>query len=71
MTTSRATRRSISADEWNRRYPVGTPVRYTNGEGKAMDTKTRSHAWNLGHGDPVVLIEGCSGGRALWALEAK
>jgi hypothetical protein len=35
------------------------------------DSATRSEAWTLGHGEPVVLIEGQTGGVALWALQVR
>lgn len=62
------------ADAWNAKYPVGTPVLAYPGvrpEHPARDmcttlnTKTRSAAWPLGHGEPVVLVEGYSGGIVL------
>lgn len=52
---------------WNRQHPPGTPVRYfpVLGQLEHADTKTRSEAWELGSGEPVVLIEGRTGGIAL------
>ena len=57
-----------SADDWNRDYPVGTPVIYhpirrANGdfEGTPEHSRTSSTAWVLGHGDSVVKIEGRAG----------
>lgn len=58
---------TFTAAEWNERYPVGTPVRFfpvlpgTDFE----ESKTRSEAWELGHGEPVVKIEGRAGGVCL------
>jgi hypothetical protein len=61
----------VTADEWNALYPVGTPVTaypMVRPEHPAADlckrleTVTRSRAWNLGHGAPVVAVEGYSGG---------
>lgn len=56
---------------WNRRYPSGTPVRYfpVRGQSEHFDTQTRSDAWELASGHPVVLIEGRTGGIALSNLE--
>jgi len=61
---------TMLADLFNARYPIGTPVFYRSvwGESKGVRTKTRSKAWLLGHGEPVVLVEGISGGVCLWAL---
>ncbi|MFD9070588.1 hypothetical protein [Streptomyces lasiicapitis] len=64
----------MTADEFNALYPVGTPViayPLTRPEGKApefferLETTTRTPAWNLGHGVPVVSVEGYPGGIAL------
>lgn len=64
---------AMTADEWNERHPIGTAVRYwplLNPRGGApFDSRTRSEAWGLGHGQPVVLIEGRSGGMCLDHLE--
>jgi len=63
----------MTADEWNELHPVGTPVRYwplrNPTEGPPFDSRTRSKAWDLGHGQPVVLIEGKSGGMCLTHLD--
>lgn len=53
------------AEHFNSRVPVGTPVRYWSVRGKPLDywdTVTRSEAWRLGDGTPVVLLEGLIGG---------
>lgn len=81
----------MNADEFNARYPVGTPVlaypsvrpehpvavRYRQAveAGRArkaesdpckrLITRTRSKAWILGHGEPVVMVDGYAGGIAL------
>lgn len=54
---------SFSASEWNERYPVGTPVKYfpVLPGTDFMETKTRSEAWELGHGESVVKVEGVTG----------
>ena len=61
----------ITAVEWNQRFPVGTPVRYHPiiGDKEFITSKTRSEAWELGHGAPVVKIEGRTGGVALEAID--
>ncbi|WP_326700242.1 hypothetical protein OG909_24920 [Streptomyces sp. NBC_01754] len=48
-------RPSMTADEWNARYPVTR-------DDEALTTVTRSRAWTLGHGAAVVSVEGYSGG---------
>lgn len=53
------------ADEWNAKYPIGTVVDVRRNEGPVTRTKTRSVAWILGHGAPVVLVDGISGGYGL------
>lgn len=57
----------VSAAEWNESCPPGTPVRYWPVAGKpnVCETHTRSEAWELGHGEPVVKVVGWSGGVAL------
>lgn len=53
----------MTADDWNTKYPPGTPVLYESVRGDTpFATKTRSEAWELGHGAPVVKIEGRTGG---------
>ncbi|MFD7964052.1 hypothetical protein ACFV5J_24940 [Streptomyces zaomyceticus] len=54
----------MNADEWNELYPVGTHVIAFPGsrEDPPVVGRTRSRAWMLGHGTPVVLVEGKSGG---------
>lgn len=70
----------ISAKEFNEKFPIGTPVVYypihpeVGPEGEFhIKTKTRSIAWELGHGEPVVKIEGRTGGVILshLTLEAR
>lgn len=54
----------LTADEWNEHYEVGTPVRYWPGarEGEGIRSVTRTPAWTLGSGDPVVSVKGYPGG---------
>lgn len=61
----------MTADEWNERYAVGTRVRYSpvRGEHTYVDTSTRSEAWELGHGAPVVKVDRVTGGVALDHLQ--
>lgn len=53
----------MTADEWNARYPVGTWVEFWPGSrsGVGFTSTTRSPAWPLGDGTPVVSIDGVSG----------
>lgn len=54
------TARIEQAEDFNARVPVGTPVRYWPVRGELdryHDTVTRSVAWTLGDGTPVVLLE--------------
>lgn len=60
-----------AAKDWNEKHPAGTRVKYfpIAGEPEFDMTQTRSEAWILGHGEPVVKINGCTGGVALSHLE--
>ena len=53
------------ADAFNELTPIGTDVILINDMGERETTKTRSIAWILGHGEPVVSVEGRSGGYIL------
>lgn len=57
----------MTADEFNSRYPVGTAVvAYPDSRlDRALETVTRTPAWTLGHGAPVVSVEGYAGGISL------
>ena len=84
------------ADDFNARYPIGTPVvaypgirpehpvavahrkRVEDGRTfgttdpcKRLDTVTRTPAWILGHGDPVVSVEGYAGGICLTHIDVQ
>lgn len=54
----------LSAAAFNDLYPEGSLFRYypVSGEDEYVEGKSRSVAWELGHGAPVVLIEGKTGG---------
>lgn len=58
-----------TAREWNAIYAVGTTVTYHPvrpfGAVEAFETRTRSQAWELSDGTPVVSVEGRTGGVAL------
>ncbi|MCG6493399.1 hypothetical protein [Kitasatospora sp. A2-31] len=66
----------LTAEQWNDVHPVGTPViaypllrpEYAAEIGataKTLITRTRSVAWTLGDGEPVVLVDGYVGGISL------
>lgn len=58
----------MTAEEWNARHPVGTPVVYVPNAAEpntTLRTRTRSAAWTLGHGEAVVLVNFRTGGVAL------
>jgi hypothetical protein len=64
----------LSADEFNAKYPVGTFVRYwpvlpPDPECPPVETRTRTPAWTLGHGEPVVTVEGRTGGVSIKHIE--
>jgi hypothetical protein len=46
-------------------HPEGTAVEYTDDHGVVHSSRTRSKAWALGNGHPVVLLEGRTGGYCL------
>lgn len=47
-------------DNWNEKYPEGTPVIVTRDNGDKLETVTRSVAWSM-CGSAVVLVKGISG----------
>ena len=55
----------MTADEWNAQHKPGIGVLVKLDSGKLWHTKTRSEAWTLGGGQPVVMLEGRSGGYSL------
>jgi hypothetical protein len=58
--------------QWAQRHPVGTRVRYwpVRGYEEFRDSTVRSEPWRLGHGMPIVKIEGTAGGVAIDHLRA-
>lgn len=58
-------------DTFNQRHPVGTPVHAYPGtrDDKPLVTRTRTEAWLLGDGTPVVKVEGYAGGIALTHID--
>lgn len=59
----------MAVDYWNEHFPVGTPVVYYSTKpfrhDQAFHSKTRSPAWVLANGEPVVQIGGKAGGLSL------
>ena len=52
----------MTAAEWNAAHRPGIGVLVKLDDGKLWHTKTRSEAWELGGGQPVVKLEGRTGG---------
>lgn len=54
----------MNADQFNKENSIGDKVKYQSiiGITKTIDTKIRSEAWDLPHGDTIVKIEGVTGG---------
>ena len=64
----------MTATAWNASVPIGTKVRYWPilppiPSAPPVDAATRSEAWELGSGHPVVKITGKAGGVHLDHLE--
>jgi hypothetical protein len=53
------------AEAWNGSWPSGSMVYLIDDFGEIHETRTRSVAWTLGHGEPVVKVEGRTGGYLL------
>ena len=60
----------MNSEQFNAHYPVGTPCVYfpIRGQPGGKYTKTRSEAWKLGSGHPVVAVDGQAGGVSLTHL---
>lgn len=57
---------------FNDANPVGTPVKYhpvIGSDEGVQETRTRSEAWTLSNGEPLVMVEGQTGGVSLDAVE--
>jgi hypothetical protein len=57
--------------KWNEANAVGCEVVLTDDMGNKHDTKTRSNAWVLPSGHPVVMVEGRAGGYDLFRIVPK
>ena len=65
MTTLKQIQGQAFVDAFNEVNPVGTSVILINDQGERELTCTRSEAWILGHGEPVVSVDGRTGGYLL------
>lgn len=66
-----ATRGQIDAvTDWNERHAVGAAVDVRLDDGTVKRTVTRSVAWLLGGGQPVVSVVGIAGGYSLERVTA-
>jgi hypothetical protein len=63
----------VNAAEFNAAHPVGTPVVAYPGtrNDEGLITKTRTPAWELGHGAPVVSVDGYAGGICLTHIDVR
>lgn len=52
----------MTAEKWNQKHRPGIGVLVKLDDGKLWHTKTRSEAWELGHGQAVIMLEGKVGG---------
>lgn len=60
----------ITAEEFNSTLSIGDDIIYTDDFGREHKTKTRSGAWELGHGDAAVMMEGRSGSYSVDRIKA-
>ncbi|MFI9463818.1 hypothetical protein [Streptomyces xiamenensis] len=69
--TTRQEQGEQAAQRWNTAHPIGTQViAYpVTRDDAPLYTWTRSRAWTLGHGDPVVTVEGYTGGICLTHID--
>ena len=59
----------MDAKTWNEKYPIGTAVVVKRDSGDQYHTSTRSEAWVLDCGIPVVKVHGIAGGYKLDRVE--
>lgn len=61
----------VNAEQWNSRYAVGAAVKAypLTREDAPLITRTRRPAWELGHGEAVVSVDGYTGGIALTHID--
>jgi hypothetical protein len=60
----------MTAEEFNEQYGIGTSVNYhpVIGEVEHQKTRTRSEAWSLWSGEPVIKVNGIVGCVSLHAI---
>ena len=58
-------------ERWNKLHPVGSAVTVTKDDGSKLETTTRSEAWRLRSGTPVVLVDGSIGCYKLTRVAAR
>lgn len=63
----------LAARSWNEKHAVGTCVRYYSVIGRAeyKETATRSAAWQMPSGEPVVMVDGVAGCVTLRAVQVQ
>ena len=62
---------NVSAQDWNDKYPAVQPVYLTEDDGSITATQTRSVAWEIGGGTPVVMVDGKRGGYLLSRIKPR
>ena len=66
MPTNKQLREALAkVDAWNKAHPIGTKVIRTDDVGKEHRTKTRSEAWVIPSGMPLVKVDDIAGGYLL------
>ncbi len=61
----------MKAQEWNNIYSVGQSICLTEDDGSITATQTKSQAWELGHGQAVIKVDGKRGGYSLDRIKAR
>ncbi len=61
----------MTAEKWNYTYGVGQPISLIEDDGSLTFTQTRSEAWELGDGTPVIKVTGRTGGYSLKRIAAR
>lgn len=61
----------MSAEEWNRRYPVGQSVSLKGYDEFSVETETVSIAWESDSGKSVVMLRGYTSPKMLEAIKIK
>jgi hypothetical protein len=60
----------MTAPEWNEKYAIGQSVIVWMDDNERRITTTRSTAWNLQGGQPVILLEGIAASYSLHRIRA-